>query len=158
MTSRCDASLDQMRLVGRRRQRAHQRPLLFWVIATFMLIVGATFQVDVIAAEPRQRTRSVQVYGDDPCPRSSNDEIVVCGREPETERYRIPNQLREDRVSVPEQAWSNRVQTLDDVSRAGLPNSCSPVGSGGQTGCFARFRDQWRAERGILQSKGSNDK
>ena len=123
-----------------------------------MPIVGATFSVDATAAEPRQRTRSVQVYGDDPCPRSSHDEIVVCGREPETDRYRIPKRLRDDRVSVPEQAWSNRVQTLDDVSRAGLPNSCSPVASGGQTGCFARNRDQWRAERRILQSKESSDK
>ena len=158
MTSQCHAPLDRMRLVGRRRQRARQQSLPWWVLATFMLVVGATFSVDVTAAGPRQRTQSVQVYGDDPCPRSSNDDIVVCGREPATERYRIPKQLREDRVSAPEQVWSNRVQALDDVSRAGLPNSCSPIGSGGQTGCFARNRDQWRAERRVLQSKESSDK
>lgn len=145
-----------MRLVGRRRPLVPQQTLRWWVVATFMLFVGAAFSVDGTAAEPQERTRSAEVYGDDPCPRSSNDEIVVCGREPETERYRIPKRLRD--VAVTEQAWNNRVETLDDVSRAGVPNSCSPVGSGGQSGCFARNRNQWRADRRIFDYKESNDK
>ena len=30
------------------------------------------------------------VYGTDPCPRSTDDEVVVCARKPETERYPHP--------------------------------------------------------------------
>lgn len=45
------------------------------------------------AAEPR--ISQLIVYGDDPCPTSSDEEIVVCARKPETERYRIPEDLRE---------------------------------------------------------------
>lgn len=127
-------------------------------MATLALIFGFMLTVEVTAAAQSQRTRSVQVYGDDPCPRSSQDEIVVCGREPETERYRIPKRLRSARETVPERAWSSRVETLDAVSRAARPNGCSPVGSGGQTGCFARYRDQWRAERRFLQAEESDDK
>src|SRR5207302_9162497 len=29
------------------------------------------------------------VYGNDPCPRSTEDQVVVCARRPEGERYRI---------------------------------------------------------------------
>lgn len=153
MTGQCHASLIWIHLVTRRWQCALRETLPWCAFATLTLFVAATFSVDVIAAEPRQRTQSVLVYGDDPCPRSSNDEIVVCGRESEAERYRIPKRLRESAISVPEQAWTNRVQTLDDVSRAGLPSSCSPVGSGGQTGCYARYSDQWRAERRMLNER-----
>ena len=35
------------------------------------------------------------VYGDDPCPASTDDVIIVCARLPEQERFRIPPNLRE---------------------------------------------------------------
>ena len=140
-----------MRMVRRSRSIVRRRRALpFWRSLHLALLVGTTLAIGSAAASPPQRTRSVQVYGDDPCPRAAGDEIVVCGREPETERYRIPKVLRERGATAPERAWSDRVATLDEVSRAALPNSCSPVGSGGQTGCFSRFRDQWRAERRML--------
>lgn len=36
----------------------------------------------------------VVVYGDDACPESTSDVIVVCARKAEFERYRIPEELR----------------------------------------------------------------
>lgn len=98
-------------------------------------------------ATPSDRIISLTVYGNDPCPQSAGDEIVVCGREPEAERYRIPKALRESKYQAPAQSWASRVHTLDDVSRASRPNSCSVVGTGGQTGCFAHALEQWFAER-----------
>ena len=42
-----------------------------------------------------QRVNEIIVYGTDPCPRSTDDEVVVCARKPEAERFRIPERLRE---------------------------------------------------------------
>lgn len=96
------------------------------------------------AAPPPQKVTTVIVYGDDPCPRSSDEELVVCAREPESERYRIPEKLRKTKEKAAQRSWGDRVQTLETVSKAGLPNSCSPIGSGGQTGCVAQFLRQMR--------------
>jgi hypothetical protein len=93
------------------------------------------------------------VYGNDPCPRSTSDEIIVCAREPESERYRIPKRFRgkKPKNAPAVEAWSNTVRQLDYVSRAGLPDSCSPVGSGGFTGCYQQFIARARAERRAAQ-------
>src|SRR5262245_39346090 len=101
-----------------------------------------------IAADPPEKVSALIVYGTDPCPRSSGDEIVVCARQPESERFRVPKRFRKPRKrDVPSTAWGARVQALEYVSRFGRPNSCSPVGSFGQTGCMNQFMSQWRAER-----------
>jgi hypothetical protein len=106
-------------------------------------------------APPPDKISTLVVYGNDPCPRSTTDEIIVCAREPESERYRIPKRLREKkRKNAPAvEAWSNTVRQLDYVSRAGLPNSCSPVGSGGFTGCYQQLLAQARAERRAEQEE-----
>jgi hypothetical protein len=98
------------------------------------------------APTPRARESQIEVYGQDPCPQSTDDEIVVCHRRPEEERYRIPAPLRHSTQRT-EQAWGARVETMDEVSRQVLPNSCSVVGSYGQTGCQQAFIRQWYASR-----------
>lgn len=102
---------------------------------------------DLATARKPERVTSLVVYGSDPCPRSSDEEIVVCGREPEGERYRVPKRFRGKKQDAGGRSWSDRVQTLEYVGRVGTPNSCSPVGSGGQTGCFQQFLRQARDER-----------
>jgi hypothetical protein len=86
------------------------------------------------------------VFGRDPCPQSTGDEIVVCHRRPEEERYRIPAPLRHT-TERPEQAWGARAETMNEVSRQTIPNSCSVVGSYGQSGCQQAFINQWYASR-----------
>jgi hypothetical protein len=92
------------------------------------------------------RESQIEVYGQDACPPSTDDEIVVCHRRPEEERYRIPAPLRHS-SQRPEQGWGARAQTMDDVSRQVLPNSCSVIGSYGQTGCQQAFIRQWYDSR-----------
>lgn len=103
------------------------------------------------AADPPATPRRIvaaTVYGEDPCPRASAEEIVVCARQPESERYRIPKRFRDlPSKAAAAQAWTSRVATVDQVNRVGLPNSCSPVGAGGQTGCTLQMLQQWQAER-----------
>ncbi len=75
----------------------------------------------------------VIVYGDDRCPESTDDVIVVCARKAEGERYRIPEQLRYS--DNPEnRSWADRVESFEMVGAFGTM-SCSPVGAGGFTGC-----------------------
>lgn len=98
-------------------------------------------------APPPERIASLVVYGNDPCPRGAGDEIVVCARRPENERYRLPKRFRDKPPTVAEGSWTNRAEALDQISRAGLPDSCSTVGANGQTGCFHAFVAQAAAER-----------
>lgn len=99
---------------------------------------------------PPARTMEVVVYGNDPCPdtsASASNEIVVCARRPENERYRIPKELRNRNQPLSESAWGSRVAGLEEESRPTMPGSCSAVGSYGQTGCSQQMISQWYAAR-----------
>lgn len=119
------------------------------MLALIGLLAAAATAVPVSAPKEPDRYQMLTVFGSDTCPRSSADEIVVCARLPESERYRIPKRIRDKKaVSGPASvAWSQKVQSLEYVSRIGTPNSCSPVGSGGATGCFQQFMRQAREQR-----------
>jgi hypothetical protein len=86
------------------------------------------------------------VYGEDPCPASTNDEITVCARRPESDRYRIPEPLRDNPNDPANQSWTARAEALEYVGRTGI-GSCTPVGPGGVIGCFQQLVRQARAER-----------
>lgn len=86
------------------------------------------------------------VYGDDPCPPSTDEVITVCARRPDNERYRIPEDLRGDQNAPENQAWGARATELQYVGRSGI-GSCSPVGPGGMIGCMDQLVRQARAER-----------
>jgi hypothetical protein len=92
------------------------------------------------------RESTILVYGDDACPPSTDNEVVVCARRPEEERYRIPRNLRRSGQRQ-EQAWGARVESLEEVSRDMRPNSCSVVGTYGQSGCLQAMIRQWYSER-----------
>ncbi|MFA7586097.1 MAG: hypothetical protein WCY11_07875 [Novosphingobium sp.] len=106
---------------------------------------------DAPAATGGERINQLIVYGDDPCPApTSADEITVCARKDEGERYRIPEPLRgiESPKAV---AWSERVRAYETVTARGTL-SCSPVGPGGALGCTQQLIDAAYAER-----KGGSD-
>lgn len=112
---------------------------------------------EAVAAAPQQssadsgaiedaRVNQLIVYGEDPCPPSTDAEITVCARLPEDDRYRIPPNLRNDPNAPANQSWANRAIELSYVGRTGI-GSCSTVGGGGFTGCFDQLVRQARAER-----------
>jgi hypothetical protein len=99
-----------------------------------------------VAAGPDDvRVNQLIIYGDDTCPPSTDEQINVCAKLPEADRYRIPPNLRglDDPRS---NSWYNRAIELSYVGRTGT-DSCSPVGAGGHTGCFNQLVAQARAER-----------
>lgn len=93
-----------------------------------------------------QRVNEIIVYGTDPCPRSTDDEVVVCARKPESERFRIPERLRSGGSLQSRQAWANRAIAFETYSKSGI-NSCSPVGPAGHTGCSQQLINQAFKER-----------
>ena len=102
---------------------------------------------DPVAAA-REQVRRVVVYGAEPCPPSTADEIIVCARRPETERYRIPEELRDEATEEDpaSEAWASRAQSLEYVGETGI-QSCSTVGPGGVSGCWAEMMRMAREER-----------
>ena len=105
---------------------------------------------------PPKRVRSILLYGDEQCPKTEDpDEIVVCANAGESP-YRIPKRFRNQPKEGPaSNAWTNRVETVEEFNRAGLPNSCSPVGTGGQTGCTRAMIRQWYQERLDAKAKAA---
>jgi len=92
------------------------------------------------------KVSEIIVYGTDPCPRSTDDAIVVCARKDERERYRIPERLRQGGSLQSRQAWAARAKTFETVGATGT-NSCSAVGPGGFTGCLSQLTRQAFDER-----------
>ncbi|WP_422794952.1 hypothetical protein [Sphingobium mellinum] len=120
-----------------------------------MLMPSGTAAAPPAASDPEKRVIfNLMVYGDDPCPQAKGDEIIVCARRPESERYRIPKKLREKPAPSGGPGWGSQVATMEEVQRQNLPNSCSTIGSNGFTGCTAKMLEQWFAERRMQESKG----
>jgi hypothetical protein len=113
-------------------------------------VLALAIAFPAVAAKPRpsdppERVSTLVVYGNDPCPQSSADEVVVCARQPENERYRIPKRFRgRDYNAARDGSWAGTAKVLEYVSRQGLPDSCSPIGTNGQSGCFRKFLDENR--------------
>ena len=108
--------------------------------------VPADAQQRTATARPAEKIRQVVVYGRDPCPRGRGDEIVICARRPNSERYRIPRALRDQTPARGGTSWAARARSLEYVGRTGI-QSCSTVGPGGQTGCWEQMMRAAREER-----------
>jgi hypothetical protein len=115
-----------------------------------LLLVSVLLAAPAAAQDkPPPVYRTATVFGNDPCPKAHSDEIIVCGRLPENERYRIPKNLRnKPRVeSGAGASWGSRVETLEAAQRFSRPGSCTAVGSFGQSGCTQAMLNQWFLER-----------
>lgn len=112
-------------------------------LAAAMLLAAlatAPAGAEVTQGAPASRLSTLVVYGNDPCPKSSEDEVVVCARQPESERYRIPRKLRKQEYNAARDgSWAGTAKVLENVNQQGIPNSCNPIGSFGQSGCFQKF-------------------
>lgn len=114
-----------------------------------LILAGSAAALPAAAQETveGEKINQVIVYGEDKCEQSSPDEIVVCSRLPETERYRVPQIFRGGSPLDPRnEAWANKIVALERVGRFGT-DSCSPTGLGGFTGCTRALVEGAKAER-----------
>lgn len=116
-------------------------PKMSIAVAGAIAILAAGVSALPAAAAGKGDVAEIVVYGSDPCPRSTNDTVVVCARKPEAERYRIPEKLRAGGSFQSRQSWANRATQFETYGRTG-PNTCSPVGPGGYTGCSQKLTKQ----------------
>lgn len=127
---------------------------IFPLAATVVLAGGIAALPGTATAQAGNRISEIIVYGNDPCPRSTDDEVVVCARKPETERYRIPERFRSSGPRQTREAWANKARALETVGATGI-NSCSPVGPAGFTGCLTQVVRQARAEADEAAAEGN---
>lgn len=116
------------------------------------LIALAILLPAMAQAEPEkapQRYLTTTVFGSDACPAPKGDEIIVCARLPESDRYRIPPNLRKKprKDSGAGASWASRARGLEDAQRFTRPGSCTAIGAGGQSGCTDAMIRQWNEER-----------
>ena len=121
--------------------------------ALLLAASGAALAQDAapLGAQGGERINTLIVYGDDPCPPSTEEEIIVCARKPEGERYRIPEDLRDDPNDPKNESWTEKATELQYVGRTGI-GSCSTVGPGGASGCFNDIVRRARDERATSDS------
>lgn len=121
------------------------------ILAAAALAAAPGFAQEAPPAAGDARVNQLIVYGNDACPPSTGDEIIVCARLPEEERFRIPDGMRDRPDDPANRSWRDRAIELSYVGRTGI-GSCSPVGPGGFVGCHSqllrRARDERRAAAG----------
>lgn len=117
----------------------------FRIAAATLLLSIPAIAAQAQGQDAGESVNQLIIYGDDPCPKSTDDTIVVCARKAESERYRIPEPLRGSQ-SPQNDAWNNRVLAYETIGKNGTL-SCSPVGGGGWTGCVNQMISTAYAEK-----------
>jgi hypothetical protein len=115
---------------------------------------GAATAQQASETDDGTKIAEIIVYGNDPCPRSTDDAIVVCARKPESERYRIPERYRDAGPRQTRQSWAQKAKSFEYVGRSGI-QSCSAVGPGGSTGCLQNMIDRAKAEARDATTQGA---
>ncbi|QZP08612.1 hypothetical protein [Caenibius sp. WL] len=115
------------------------------IAASFAATTLLAWTAPAAAQDKDYRVNQLIIYGDDQCPQSTANEITVCARKAESERFRIPEDLRTSSDPA-NKAWTERVLAYETVGATGI-NSCSPVGMGGELGCTQRLLAAARGEK-----------
>jgi hypothetical protein len=125
------------------------------------VMLAALMTAPLFAAAPALAQNAAQngvliVYGQDKCPTNKDgEEIVVCRRLDESERYRIPKDVRTDTIDPKYDSWAVKSEANAAVGATGA-GSCSTVGAGGGTGCFVQQATQAKRERKAARKEAEN--
>ena len=120
---------------------------LFMTLAARAVLAGgfAVLPAPATAQSSGGGQLEVIVYGNDPCPRSTESQVVICSHRPESERYRLPKNQQLQGTRQQRQPGANKSQELMTVGNTGT-GSCSAVGPGGHTGCLIKEINQAKQE------------
>jgi len=121
-------------------------------LVTLGLLSGLAAFPAPIAAQVNQKV--LVIYGNDKCPTNkAGEEVVVCSRRPESERSRIPSELRSDTQNAPANAGA--VSAMSVGGTAGS-STCSNIGGGGGSSCFANQMRQAKEEKRQAKAERAN--
>ncbi|WP_315759862.1 hypothetical protein [Sphingomonas sp. Y38-1Y] len=120
-------------------------------LKSFAIVAAATAGAALLpapaAAQSALQNGVLYIYGNDKCPTNADgEEIVVCVRKSEAERFRIPQELRELEITPQNEAWAARAEGTLRAGESGI-GSCSAVGIGGASGCFGQAATVNKADR-----------
>jgi hypothetical protein len=108
------------------------------IVAAATVASGLAVPATPAVAQAGQTT--VIIYGNDPCPREA-----ICIRAPESQRYRIPENLRPSGTPQQRESWAKKSKVITTVGDTGT-GSCSAVGPGGHTGCLIQSINQAKSQ------------
>lgn len=124
------------------------------LISAFALIASVQAAPQAGPTPEDVKINQLIIYGNDACPASTDDQINVCYKRPESDRLRIPENLRTEGDPA-SRSWGDRAVELSYVGRTGT-GSCTPVGAGGATGCLNQLINAAIAERQTRDSVNWN--
>ncbi len=108
-------------------------------------LVIAALALLPLASPASAQERVLQIFGQDKCPANT-----ICVTAPESERFRIPKDLRGPSASPEAKSWAVRAQNTLSTGRTG-PSACQAASNGTWTGCFVedmkRAREEARAKK-----------
>ncbi|NIJ07491.1 hypothetical protein FHS31_001087 [Sphingomonas vulcanisoli] len=119
----------------------------FILAAGAIVGLGAALMPAPVLAQANDKV--LMIFGQDKCPAGT-----TCVRAPETERFRIPKDLRQS-TEKPQNQWADRAKSLDSVGASGT-GSCSATGAGGWTGCFGQQMRTYKQDRAADAKAASN--
>ena len=112
------------------------------------LAATGTFGIAGLATRPaaaQQADRIIDIYGDEKCPSSNGQDIVVCRHHSADEKYRIPKDLREQ-APASQAVGNNGLAAMQSTGATGVQvNSCNSIGAGVAVGCVKQEADAWKA-------------
>lgn len=118
------------------------------MIAAVLMTATTGLSTPVLA---QARGTVITIFGNDKCPTSNGEQNNICVRAPESERYRIPQPLRETIDATP--SATKRVEAARAVDNANI-GTCSASGPGGMIGCqreeFAKARAENKAKKAAI--------
>jgi hypothetical protein len=119
------------------------------MMARWLIAAAALAAIPALPAPAAAQVENgiLYIYGNDRCPTNADgEEIVVCVRRSEAERFRIPQELRELEITPQNQAWAVRQEGTMRAADSGI-GSCSTVGIGGMIGCYGQAAETNRRIR-----------
>lgn len=112
--------------------------LMISLVVTAALVGDFAMLPTAAVAQAGQGT--VDIFGNDPCPREA-----ICIRHKEGDRYRLPQALNPQGTRQQRESWAQKSKVLTTVGDTG-PQSCSNVGPGGFTGCVVQTVKQAKSQ------------